>query len=78
MLYIGIISVSLWRYTGRTCDTKSTPHLADFPTLGSQLVDLGLCDVSTLLSFFQLMLNLPVPGQVGVGLLLLFHQTCVK
>ena len=41
--------------------------------LGSQLVDLGLSDVSALLSFLQLMLDLPVPGQVSVGLLLLLR-----
>jgi hypothetical protein len=43
----------------------------NFTALGSQLVDLGLRDVGTLLSFLQLMLHLPVPGQVNVGLLLL-------
>lgn len=45
---------------------------ANFTALGSKLVDLGLGDVSTLQSFLQLMLHLPVPGQVSVGLLLLF------
>ena len=38
---------------------------------GSQLVDLGFSDVSTLLSFLHLMLDLPEPGQVSIGLLLL-------
>ncbi|TRZ00712.1 hypothetical protein DNTS_000605 [Danionella cerebrum] len=36
-----------------------------------QLVDLGLSNVSTLLSLLQLMLHLPQLGQVGVGLFLL-------
>lgn len=40
-------------------------------TLGPQLVDLRLGNVGTFLSLLHLMLNLPVPGQVGVGLLLL-------
>ena len=39
--------------------------------LGSQLVDLRLSDVGTLLSLFQIMLHLPEPRQVTVGLLLL-------
>lgn len=43
----------------------------NFTALCFQLVDLRLCDVSALLSFLKLMLNLPVPGQVSVGLLLL-------
>lgn len=43
----------------------------NFTALCSQLVDLQLCDVSALLSFLKLMLNLPVPGHVSVGLLLL-------
>ena len=46
-------------------------YLSSISALGSQLVDLGLSDVSTLLSFLQLMLHLPEPGQVSVGLLLL-------
>lgn len=37
----------------------------NFMALCSQLVDLRLCNVSTLLSFLKLMLNLPVPGQVS-------------
>ena len=42
-----------------------------FTTLGSELVDLRLSDVGTLLSLLQLMLNLPELGHVGVELLLL-------
>ena len=46
-------------------------YLSSITALGSHLVDLGLSDVSALLSFLKLMLNLPEPGHVGVGLLLL-------
>ncbi len=46
-------------------------YFSNFPTLCPQLVDLRLCDVSTLLSLLHLVLHLPVPGQVSVGLLLL-------
>ncbi len=46
-------------------------YLPSLMALDSQLVDLGLCDVSALLRLLQLMLHLPVPGQVSVGLLLL-------
>ena len=43
-------------------------------TLSSHLVDLGLSDVGALFRLFQLMLNLPELGQVGVGCLLLQHD----
>ena len=46
-------------------------YLASITALGSQLVDLGFSDVGTLLSFLHLMLHLPVPGKVCVGLFLL-------
>ncbi len=46
-------------------------YLARVTALGSQLVDLGLCNVSTLLSLLQLVLDLPALGQMNVGLLLL-------
>ncbi len=46
-------------------------YLPNFTALGSQLVDLGLSDVSALMRLLQLILHLPVPGQVSVGLLLL-------
>ena len=46
-------------------------YLSSLSTLGSELVDLRLSNVSTLLSLLQLMLNLPELGHVGVGLLLL-------
>lgn len=39
--------------------------------LGSQLVDLRLSNVSAVLNLLQLMLNLPEPRHVSVGLLLL-------
>ena len=77
MLCTHIVSKFSCRNTRWVCHTNWTTHLADLPTLGSELVDLGFCDVSAFLSFFQLMLILPVPGQVGVGLLLLFHKRCV-
>merc|ERR1719309_46905 len=51
---------------------SSVFSLARITALGSQLVDLGLSNVSTLLSLFQLVLNLPALGQVNVGLLLRF------
>ena len=41
--------------------------------LGTQLVDLRLCDVSSLLSLVQLMLQLTELAQMSVGLLLLQH-----
>jgi hypothetical protein len=48
---------------------------ADFgvnlPALHPQLVDLGLGDVSPLLGFLQLVLQLAELGQVGIGLFLL-------
>lgn len=43
----------------------------DLPGAGTQLVDLRLSDVSTLLGIIQLVLHLAVLDQVGVGLLLL-------
>lgn len=43
----------------------------DLPGAGTQLVDLRLGDVSTLLGIIQLVLHLAVLDQVGVGLLLL-------
>lgn len=46
-------------------------YLATFTALSSQLVDLGLCNVSTLLSLLQLVLDLPALGQMNSGLLLL-------
>lgn len=36
-------------------------YFSNFTTLSPQLVDLGLSDVSALLSFLQLVLNLPQP-----------------
>ena len=42
--------------------------------LSSHLVDLGLGDVSALLSLLQLMRNLPELGQVGVGCFLLQYD----
>ena len=53
------------------CEILSHGYLSMITALGSQLVDLGLSDVSTLLSFLHLMLDLPEPGQVSIGLLLL-------
>ena len=49
-------------------------YLSSITALGSHLVDLGLSDVSALLSFLKLMLNLPEPGHVSVGLLLLLRD----
>lgn len=46
-------------------------YFSNFTTLSPQLVDLGLSDVSALLSFLQLVLNLPQPWNVSIGLLLL-------
>ena len=54
-----------------TTNSSATIYLARVTALSSELVDLGLSNVSTLLSLLQLMLNLPEPGHVGVGLLLL-------
>lgn len=53
-------------------------YLDHFATLDPQLVDLGLGNVSSLLSLLHFMLHLPEPGQVSVGLLLLCDQTTVK
>ncbi|KAJ8360949.1 hypothetical protein SKAU_G00174740 [Synaphobranchus kaupii] len=55
----------------RTIFIQIKKYLANITALGSQLVDLGLSDVGTLLRFLHLMLHLPVPGQVSVGLFLL-------
>ena len=55
------------------CKILSRGYLSMITALGSHLVDLGLRDVSALLSFLQLMLDLPEPGQVSVGLLLLLR-----
>lgn len=53
-------------------------YLDNFATLGSEFVDLGLGDVGSLLSLLHLMLHLPKPGQVSVGLLLLCDKTMVE
>ncbi len=55
--------------------SKTLKYLEYVPALCSQLVDLGLGDVSALLSLLHLMLHLPVPGQVSVGLLFLKDTT---
>ena len=47
-------------------------YLSTIAALGPEFVDLGLSNVSTLLSLLQLMLNLPDLGQVGIGLFLLW------
>jgi hypothetical protein len=49
----------------------AAPYLSSVAGLGSELVDLRLSDVSTLLSLLQLMLNLPELRHVAVGLFLL-------
>ena len=51
---------------------KTLSHLSAIAALGPEFVDLGLSNVSTLLSLLQLMLHLPALGQVSIGLFLLF------
>lgn len=46
-------------------------YLARVAALSSQLVDLGLGNVGTFLGLLKLMLDLPVLGQMDIGLLLL-------
>ena len=53
---------------------KTLSHLSAIAALGPELVDLGLSNVSTLLSLLQLMLNLPALGQVSIGLFLLLYM----
>ena len=50
-------------------------YLARVTALCPQLVDLRLCNVSTLLCLLQLMLDLPALGQMNIGLLLLEYMT---
>ena len=49
-------------------------YLSSVAGLGSELVDLSLSDVSTLLSLLQFMLNLPELRHVAVGLFLLCEE----
>ena len=53
---------------------KTLSHLSAIAALGPEFVDLGLSNVSTLLSLLQLMLNLPALGQVSIGLFLLLYM----
>ena len=54
-------------------------YLSRVTALGPELVDLGLSNVSTLLSLLQLMLHLPQLGEMGVGLFLLLSKCiCVN
>lgn len=51
------------------------PYLSSNVTaLGPELVDLGLSNVSSLFSFFKLMLDLPEAAQVSIGLFLLKYK----
>lgn len=49
-------------------------YLARVTAFCSQLVDLGLCNVCTLLSLLQLVLDLPALGQMSIGLFLLENK----
>ena len=53
---------------------KTLSYLSGIAALDLELVDLGLSNVSTLLSLLQLMLNLPALGQVSIGLFLLLYM----
>lgn len=55
-------------------------YLPGIPALGSNLVELGLCNVSPLLCLLQVMLHLSALSQGGVGLLSLeqHHQTIIQ
>lgn len=69
-------NISKGRAVQRRCRTKRDLHLfTDLAALvagaDAQLIDLRFCHVGPLLRVVQLMLELPVLGQVAVGLLLL-------
>ena len=61
-----------WKFPKRS----STDLGSHIPALGTQLVDLRLSDVSSLLSFVQLVLDLPELAQMIVSLFLLFNTKC--